>query len=467
MVLKKTTLLFSIILFISLNVVLSITITITKLPSYHPYNDSVYIAGDFNNWNPADPALKLLLNKDSTYSITFGIAGNINYKFTRGSWDKVEKGNNCAEIQNRTYTLGEDTSIKAQIVNWADKCGTGSHTSAKNVLVISDTFFIPQLDRKRRIWLYLPPNYQNTLNHYPVLYMHDGQNLFDNYYSFAGEWGIDESLNSLFNSGDNGCIVVGIDNGGDERINEYSPWYNPEYGGGAGEKYINFLVETLKPYIDSNYRTLSDRENTAIMGSSVGGLISFYAGLAYPNIFSKIGIFSPSFWFTDSCYLMARKTPKQFDLKMYFLAGGKESSSINVIKDCEDMIDSLKLSGYTNDELLMVSKADGQHSEWFWKREFPAAYKWLFNLTSKISESTNDVFELYPNPVKDYIYISFNHETKNACIEIFNSTGLKVFTGKVNTNAINIDASKFENGIYFVNVCTNNSQNMEKLIISR
>ena len=148
--------------------------------------------------------------------------------------------------------------------------------------------------------------------------MHDSQNLFDNYYSFAGEWGIDETLNSLFNAGDYGCIVVGVDNGGVERINEYSPWVNASYGGGDGDKYARFIVETLKPYIDQNYRTSPEREKTGIMGSSMGGLISFYIGLKYQEVFSKIGIFSPSFWFSKECYSFGAKTKKNVSIEYLF-----------------------------------------------------------------------------------------------------------------------------------------------------
>src|SRR5690606_36165183 len=145
----------------------------------------------------------------------------------------------------------------------------------------------------------LPPDYETSAKYYPVLYMHDGQNLFDVRTSFSGEWKVDEHLDSLFLLGDPGCIVVGIDNGGTNRINEYSPWVNPQYGGGQGDQYIEFLIETLKPYIDQNYRTLPDAEHTGIMGSSMGGLISYYGGLTNQNVFGRIGAFSSSFWFSN------------------------------------------------------------------------------------------------------------------------------------------------------------------------
>jgi alpha-glucosidase len=122
--------------------------------------------------------------------------------------------------------------------------------------------------------------------------MHDGQNLFDNATSFAGEWKVDEILDSLYTYRGFSAIVVAIYNDDKERINEYSPWKNDSLGiGGDGDKYVKFIVNTLKPFIDRHYRTLSGRENTAIMGSSMGGLISLYAALEYPDVFGNAGIF--------------------------------------------------------------------------------------------------------------------------------------------------------------------------------
>ena len=118
--------------------------------------------------------------------------------------------------------------------------------------------------------------------------MHDGQNLFDKNTSGYGEWKVDEALDKLYREKGLKLIVVGIDHGGSERLNEYSPFKNEKYGGGKGDAYLDFVVNTLKPYIDSNYRTLSDKKNTGIMGSSMGGLISHYAALKFPKFLEKL-----------------------------------------------------------------------------------------------------------------------------------------------------------------------------------
>lgn len=235
----------------------------------------------------------------------------------------------------------------------------------------------PHLPRTRRIWIYLPRSYSTNLNRsYPVVYAHDGQNLFDSATSFSGEWGIDESLDNLSKE----IIFVGIDNGGAQRLNELTPFANANYGGGQADYYLDFIVDKLRPYINENFRTKTDRLNTAILGSSLGGLCSFYAALRHENIFGQIGVFSPSFWFTDDIFQSARAhnfsaSPPRF----YFLAGEKESSSM--VSDMQNMINTLN----GNNRIFLDSKqlfsrvvVDGQHAEWFWRREFPTAIQWLF-----------------------------------------------------------------------------------------
>jgi hypothetical protein len=256
-----------------------VTFIIDSIPAYTPPEDTLYIAGDFQGWNPGDPAFALTKNANGKWFITAEAAPagtTIQYKFTRGDWGRVEKGPNGEEIPNRVYTFGNADTVHHIVYNWADFGGGGTSTAADNVHVMDDEFYMPQLDRYRRIWVYLPPDYEETEDHYPVIYMHDGQNLFDASTSFVGEWEVDETLNDLFDEGYKVPIVVGIDNGGTERINEYTPWVNPGYGGGQGNLYLEFIVETLKPHIDQYYRTLPGRDHTAIWGSSLGGLISQY-----------------------------------------------------------------------------------------------------------------------------------------------------------------------------------------------
>ncbi len=222
-----------------------VTFIIQSLPSYTPPEAFIYIAGNFNGWNPGDVNYRLSKNAEEMWFITLG-QGNqgssIQYKFTLGNWETVEKGPNGEEIDNRNFVYGNGDTVDIFIANWRQD-GGGTSTAAENVSILSEDFEMPQLGRTRRIWLYLPPDYDTSVKSYPVLYMHDGQNLFDAATSFAGEWEVDETLNGFFGQGYQVPIVVGIDHGDEYRIPEYTPWPHPSYGGGEGVHHRN--VKTL------------------------------------------------------------------------------------------------------------------------------------------------------------------------------------------------------------------------------
>ncbi len=187
---------------------------------------------------------------------------------------------------------------------------------------------MPGLDRTRQIRVYVPPGYATSGKRYPVLYMHDGQNLFDDATAYAGEWHVDETMNALSRSGKLELIVVGIDNGKEKRMTELNPWPNPRFGAAEGKQYMDFVVKVLKPLIDKQYRTKADRANTAIMGSSIGGLISHYAIVQYPEVFSKAGIFSPAYWTAGPSFDYFAAKPAAGDARLYFLMGEKEGDSM-------------------------------------------------------------------------------------------------------------------------------------------
>jgi len=246
------------------------------------------------------------------------------------------------------------------------------HTASVHVSTF--TIDATQLQAKRKIWLYLPEGYKDSDRRYPVIYMHDGQNLFDAATAFSGEWNADETLDSLHAR----VIVVGIEHGGDKRIDELTPYPNPKYGGGQGDKYLDFVVHTLKPYIDSHYRTKPEAKSTGIFGSSLGGLISFYAVLKYPDVFGKAGVFSPSFWFSKDIYDLAEKSPK-FKNKIYFLAGDSESTDIDMAADMKKMVrivDEKRCPCLRLDKTVIVK--GGKHNEKMWRENFAKAYLWLF-----------------------------------------------------------------------------------------
>ncbi|TLY49695.1 MAG: alpha/beta hydrolase [Gammaproteobacteria bacterium] len=253
-------------------------------------------------------------------------------------------------------------------------------TAQPNVHVLAP-LTMPGLERMRTIRLYLPPGYETSHKRYPVLYMHDGQNLFDAATSYAGEWGVDEALNELAKTKGLELIVVGIDNGSALRMRELNPWDNERFGMGEGVQYMHFVVDVVKPYIDTHYRTKPDRADTAIMGSSMGGLISHYAIAQYPKVFSKVGIFSPAYWLAPAIFDDPAESTLPHDARLYFYAGGKEGEKTlpgmsEMERDMKRMVAALRQNGHRN--LAVNINPDAQHNEAAWRAEFPKAVTWLF-----------------------------------------------------------------------------------------
>lgn len=249
-------------------------------------------------------------------------------------------------------------------------------TAAPNVQVLPFEFVLDGLDRQRTVRLYLPPDYDSSSELYPVLYMQDGQNLFDDKTAYAGEWGVDETLNQVAQQQGLKFIAVGVDNGGDKRMNEYSPWENKRFGPAEGELYMDFIVEVVKPYIDNNYRTLSDPQHTAIVGSSMGGLIAHYALHAYPQVFAKALLFSPSYWYSPQVFEFTQTHKAALDARIYVMFGDKEGDGMVV--DTGRMERQLKQQGHPRQNMHFKRVVDGEHNESLWRQEFPAALMWLF-----------------------------------------------------------------------------------------
>ncbi len=357
---------------------------IVNIPPNTPKESEIYFASNLNNWNPGDVSFKLKKIEDLKYTICIEVepGEKIEYKFTRGSWFTVEKGPYGEEISNRSLYVTKDTTIEIIISSWRDffeKNQPKMHTISGNV----QTFYFKSKYLKhynpRKIWIYLPPDYYTSERRYPVLYMHDGQNIFDEVESFAGEWKVDEALENLFaTKGQFGVIVVAIENAREFRIDEYSPYVNKEYNrGGEGELYIKFIKEELKPYIDSAYRTIP--EKTGIMGSSLGGLISIYASLKYPETFKYAASLSGAFWFNPEIIefiIKSKSNPK----KIYVDYGLRESDDPKkyVLQNLE-VVNTLKRKGYKKRNLLVIEDPEGVHHESAWSRRFPEAVLFLFS----------------------------------------------------------------------------------------
>jgi alpha-glucosidase len=201
--------------------------------------------------------------------------------------------------------------------------------------------------------------------------MHDGQNVFNHAESPKREWFVEDKLNVLHSE----AIIIGIEHGGStHRIDELTPYKNEKYGGGHADNYLDFIVTTLKPHVDEHYRTLPEVQNTTIFGSSVGGLISFYALLKFPEVFGNAGVFSPSFWFSEEIFNLI-KSVESIDGRIYLMAGDHEST--NMITDLERMEELILKRIKNASQLHKKIVLGGHHNERLWRHEFAGAYKWL------------------------------------------------------------------------------------------
>jgi predicted alpha/beta superfamily hydrolase len=247
--------------------------------------------------------------------------------------------------------------------------GHAAHTVSGNVVVLPQ-LYSPQLDNARDLLVYLPPAYAADGPAYPVLYMQDGQNLFDAATAFLGqEWGVDETLDALAEEGLR-AIVVGLPNIGEERLREYNP-FEAHYGG-CGERYLAFIVETVKPLIDRTFRTYHGRESTGLAGSSLGGLISLYGLFRYPDVFSRAGCLSPALWFARGAihdYVLRRPYVSG---RIYLDSGTRERVGVR------RMVGELVGKGYHPGlDLLYVREEGGEHNEAAWARRLPNALRFL------------------------------------------------------------------------------------------
>lgn len=257
----------------------------------------------------------------------------------------------------------------------------GAKHTIVGALKVRRDVWSPQLSNRRDLLVYLPPSYETGSQRYPVIYMHDGQNLFDDMTSFAGEWQVDETMHALSERGLE-AIVVGIPNLGEQRMDEYSPFIQPGLGGGRGAAYLAFVVETIKPLIDRDFRTLPDREHTGVLGSSMGGLISLYAYFSRPDTFGFAGVLSPALWFARRAIFPYIAQAPFVPGTLYLDMGTAEGPE--VLADARRMRTLLRQKGYRSPATLRyVEERGAEHAEAVWANRLPIALKFLLNPPSR------------------------------------------------------------------------------------
>jgi predicted alpha/beta superfamily hydrolase len=239
----------------------------------------------------------------------------------------------------------------------------------------------PRRGQKRDLLVHLPWSYPTSSRQYPVLYMHDGQNLFDEATAFDREWRVDETMRWLGRWGIE-AIVVGIPNLGEARLDEYSPFRDSRHGGGGGERYLGWILQTVKPLIDARFRTLRTRRHTGIAGSSMGGLISLYAYFRHPDVFGFAGVLSPALWFGGSNIFSFVEDAGFTPGRIYLDIGMAEGT--RAVADVRRMHALLLAKNYKPAEhLLYVEDLRGRHSELAWRRRLRPALYFLIPRTGR------------------------------------------------------------------------------------
>jgi predicted alpha/beta superfamily hydrolase len=264
------------------------------------------------------------------------------------------------------------------------------HTAVGRI-VVRERLWSTQLKNARPLFVYLPPSYaQRPDRRYPVLYMQDGQNLFDVTTSYSSEWRVDETMQRLSREGIE-AIVVGIPNAGGQRIAEYSPFTDPYHGAGRADRYLAFLADTIKPLIDQDFRTLPGREHTGILGSSMGGLVSLYAFFRCPHLFSFAGVMSPSLWLAGEAIFSFVESAAFNPGRLYMDVGTRElggsqtersarSRSRRYYASVRRMKRLLVRKGYRlRHNLLVVEEPEAGHNEDAWASRLPNALRFLLH----------------------------------------------------------------------------------------
>jgi len=306
------------------------------------------------------------------------------FKVTRGAWTSVEKGSHGEELDNHEATAAERYQrVTVDVVRWADDPSTTptGHARIDTIHDVGSQYLSPHRD----VLVWLPPGYDSdTTRTYPVLYMHDGQNLFEAETSaFGTEWEVDETAEALVLAGDiEPLIIVGVDNTGD-RIPEYTPTRDSDYDdGGDADDYGRFLVDELKPRIDQTYRTRPAASETGLCGSSLGGLVSMYLGLQHADTFGRIGVMSPSVWWdnrviVDDVEALTMKLPLRVWLDIGSDEGGGES-----VQDAAALKDALVAEGWVLGADLAYTVYQGaSHDEASWAARMDDVLRWLYPAT--------------------------------------------------------------------------------------
>lgn len=356
----------------------AVTFVVTA-PAATPPAARLWLSGDLpalGAWNGA--GLALARQDDGTHVARLAVARGtrLEYKVTRGGWDTVEKDAQGGELANRRLEAVADTIVRLAVAAWRDQLEKSPAVPRPSTLTgdIRHHPAIPSAHVKPRdVWVWLPPGYDaDSTRRYPVIYFHDGQNVFDRATSFIGvEWGVDETAQRMVEAGTlPPFLAVAVANTAD-RIAEYTPTRDAKHGGGRGAAYARFLVEEVKPFVDATYRTDPRASATGLVGSSLGGLVSLWLGLERPDVFTRIGAVSPSAWFADRDLVRRVKAGQGTGLRLWVDIGTEEGTAFAGkrawLDDARALREALVARGYREGADLHYEEIEGAvHDERAW-----------------------------------------------------------------------------------------------------
>jgi predicted alpha/beta superfamily hydrolase len=326
-------------------------------------------------WNPAGFPLNRSEENVWTGTVILPESRRIEYKFTRGTWETEEVFESGETPGNYILTPGRIEMIMHRVHHWKDRLTGPTPAITGNYRVHEDIHSRHVCHRKVIVWL--PPSYEEQQDQrYPVLYMHDGQQVFDPATSTWGRsWEVDRTATRLIHAKKIQDIIVVAAYSTDQRDKEYVP---PQ----KGEDYTRYMVEELKPFIDRNYRTRPDRQHTAVAGASLGGLISFYMAWKHPDIYFAAACFSPAFDYKGerSVFDLVKATRKTPDLRLLLYGGVADDLEQELITGMREMAKLLhrRKQFKDPDNLMVIEDTGGAHNEATWAQHMEECLRFLF-----------------------------------------------------------------------------------------
>lgn len=366
------------------------TVTITFVvtpPAGTPAGATLWISGNLpqlGSWNGAGVRLAALPDGRHAATVVVPDGEWLEYKVTRGSWETVEKGAGGEELSNRTLSVAGDDTVRIVVARWRSEGDPPRSRPATRTGDIRSLGLVPSKHvPAREVLVWLPPDYdRDTARRHPVLYAHDGQNLFDDSTSFAGEWRLDETAARLIAERRvPPFIAVAIPNTPD-RIAEYTHARDGQGRGGRGADYARFVIEELKPLLDARFRTRADAAHTATLGSSLGAVIALELGIEHPGVFSRVGCVSPAAWWADRDLVRrAARAPKS--LRVWVDIGTDEGTARagrrTWVEDAAAAAGALRRAGVPDSSLHFEEVAGGRHHESAWAARLDRVLEFLWS----------------------------------------------------------------------------------------